>query len=116
MTLADWVVAGMAAVAFGGLVYFVVRYAVSTEGDWRKTAAGRHLMFFRGSLAVFMAMVAVHNFVEDYPGRDAVRIVVVGAFALATLQGDRLLESAQRAHKARLAARRGDSPQGTISR
>jgi hypothetical protein len=106
MTAADWIVAGGAAVAFVGLVYFVVRYAVSTEGDWRLTPAGRHLMFFRGSLAAFMAMVAIHNLATDYPGRDVVRVIVVCAFALATLQGDRLLEKAQKAHKAALKARR----------
>lgn len=112
MTAADWIVAGESTVAFGGLVYFVVRYAVSTGGDWRRTPAGRHLMFFRASLAVFMAMAAAHNFVPAYPGRDAVRVLVIGAFTLATLQGDRLLEVSQRAHKAalRAAARR---PQGT---
>lgn len=109
MTAPDWVVASFAATGFVGLVYFCVRYAVSTEGDWIKTAAGRHLMFFRGSLALFMAMVAVHNFVPAYPGRDAVRILVVGAFALATVQGDRLLEVTQKAHKAAL---RRNRPQG----
>jgi hypothetical protein len=113
MNTADWIVAGESAVAFSGLVYFCIRYAVSTEGDWRKTPAGRHLMFFRGSLALFMAMVAAHNFLPDYPGRDAVRVLVVGGFLLATLQGDRLLEQAQRAHKATLKARR---PQGTRER
>lgn len=114
MTFADWVVASLAAVAFLGLVYFVVRYAVSTEGDWRRTAAGRHMMFFRGSLAVFMAMAAVHGFVPDYPGRDIVRIVVVASFALAALQGDLLLETSQRARRAALRAREKDRPQGTI--
>lgn len=113
MSKADWIVAAESAVAFGGLVYFCVRYAVSTEGDWRKTPAGRHLMFFRGSLALFMAMVAAHNFLPAYFGRDAVRVLVVGAFTLATLQGDRLLEVAQRTHKATLKARR---PQGTEKR
>ncbi len=105
MTAVDWVVVVEFLVALLGLIYFVVRYAVSTEGDWRRSAAGRHLMFFRGSLAVFMGMGALHNLVDDYHGKDAVRVIVIGAFALATLQGDRLLEQAQRAHREALAER-----------
>lgn len=106
MNTADWLVAALSAGGFFGLVYFCVRYAITTEGDWRKSPAGRHLMFFRASLALFMLMVAVHNFVLDYPGRDAVRVLVVGAFFVATMQGDRLLERTQREHLARLASRR----------
>lgn len=102
LNVADWVVIIEFGVAFFGLLYFVIRYALSTESDWRKSAAGRHMMFFRSALAVFMAMGVVNNFFLDYPGRDAVRIVVIGAFAAAVIQGDRLLNRAQAEHHAAL--------------
>lgn len=110
MTFADWVVVTESAVTFGGLLYFVSRYAASTDGDWRKSAAGRHMMFFRGSLAAAMAMVAVHNIFTDYPGRDVVRILVFGSLMLATIQGDRLLEVAQKRRREELARRKASGP------
>ena len=113
LSAADYVVIGEFAVALLGLFYFVIRYAISTEGEWSNSPEGRHLMFFRGSLAAFMVMAIVHSIWRDYPGRDAVRVVVVGTFALAVLHGDMLMERAQRARRRllRLAARR-DSEAG----
>lgn len=105
LTAADWIVIGEFLVALFGLVYFVIRFAVSTEGHWRRTPAGRHLMFFRGSLAAFMTMGVVNNFWLDYPGRDGVRVVVIGVFMLATLHGDLLLEREQATRRRLLAAR-----------
>jgi hypothetical protein len=98
---ADYVVIGEFCIALLGLLYFVVRYAVSTGGDWLRTAEGRHLMFFRGSLAAWAILGVINNFWLAYPGRDAVRIVIVGLFSLATLHGDALLERAQAARRRR---------------
>lgn len=102
LNVADYIVVGEFATALLGLVYFCVRYAISTGGDWLRTAEGRHLMFFRGSLAVFMAMGAANSLIPDYRGRDAVRVIVVGVFALATIHGDALLERAQAARRRRM--------------
>jgi hypothetical protein len=106
LSAADLIVIVEFFVALLGLLYFVIRYAVSTEGGWRRTAEGRHLMFFRGSLAAWALMGVVHNLVPDYPGKDAVRVTVVGLFALATVHGDALLERAQAARRRRDRARR----------
>jgi hypothetical protein len=105
LDVADWIVIVEFAVAFFGLLYFVIRYALSTESDWRKSAAGRHMMLFRSSLCAFMAMGAAHNFLTEYPGRDFVRITVIGVFAASVIQGDRLLTRAQNDHRAAMAAR-----------
>lgn len=95
VSVADWVVAVEFMVALLALIYFVIGYIASSAGRALKTPEGRHLVNFRGSLAVFMAMGAVHNLVDDYPGRDAVRIIVIGWFVVATLQGNLLMTRAQ---------------------
>jgi hypothetical protein len=92
---ADWIVVGEFAIAVSGLVAFVGGYVASSRGGWRYTPEGRHMVNFRGSLAVFMLMALVHNLFPSYPGLDAVRIVVIGWFALAVLQGCALLYRAQ---------------------
>lgn len=94
--VADWIVIAGFFTALLGLIAWVVFYAVWTHGDWRRTREGRHLMTFRSTLAVFMAMGVVNNLVTSYPGRDIVRSIVVTSFALAVIQGFRTLVLAQR--------------------
>jgi hypothetical protein len=106
LSFADWIVVGEFGVALFGLVYFCVRYAISTGGDWRRTAEGRHLMLFRGSLALFMLMGVANNVWPAYPGRDAIRVLIIGVFALAVVHGDALLERAQAARRRLLRFRR----------
>lgn len=93
---ADYVVIGAFGIAFFGLLTWVGIYAWSTRGDWRHTREGRHLMAFRSTLVAFMAMGVTNNIWPVYPGRDAVRIAVVTAFAAAVLDGLRVLILAQR--------------------
>lgn len=100
--VADWIVVGEFAIAVGGLVAFVGGYVASSRGGWRFTAEGRHMVNFRGSLAVFMLMGLLHNLFQSYPGRDAVRVAVIGWFALAVLQGCHLLYRAQRRRRLEL--------------
>jgi hypothetical protein len=106
LTTTDYIVVAEFLVALLGLIYFVVRYAATTEGEWRRSPEGRHLMFFRGSLAVFMLLAIANNIWTDYPGRDPVRIAVIGTFALAVVHGDRLMEQAQSARRRRIKARK----------
>jgi hypothetical protein len=104
--IADWVVAGEFFVALLALIYFVVGYIASSRGRAFRSPEGRHLLSFRGSLAVFMAIGVINNLSHDYPGRDALRIVVIGWFALSAIQGVTLMTRAQNARRrARQAAK-----------
>lgn len=98
---ADYVVISAFGIAFIGLVLWVVTYAVSTRGDWRRTPEGRHLMAFRGSLVLFMAMGVINSIWSHYPGRDLARVTVVPLFALSVLDGLRILRAAQLEGRAR---------------
>jgi hypothetical protein len=109
LDVADYIVIVEFAVAVLGLLYFVIRYAVSTGGDWVRTAEGRHLMTFRGSLAAWAILGVINNFWLSYPGRDAIRVVIVGLFSLATLHGDALLERAQAARRRRQRAQAAEA-------
>jgi len=93
---ADYVVIGAFAVAFIGLLTWVVTYAVSTRGDWLRTREGRHLMSFRTSLVLFMALAIVNNVWQHYPGRDVARCIIVPLFAASVIDGLRVLRIAQR--------------------
>lgn len=104
LTSADYLVIGAFGVAFVGLAAWVITYAVSTRGDWMRTREGRHLMTFRASLLAFMAMGALNNIFPAYPGRDAVRVGVVGSFAVSVMYGLHVLLVAQREGRARRAA------------
>lgn len=101
--VADYFVIGAFAIAFFGLLAWVIIYAVSTRGDWRRTREGRHLMAFRTSLVLFMAMGVVNNVWDDYPGRDVARIAVVTMFACSVLDGLRVLRLAQTERRERAA-------------
>jgi hypothetical protein len=93
---ADFVVIGAFAVAFLGLLTWVITYAVSSRGDWRLTREGRHLMTFRASLVLLMAIGTINSVWTSYPGRDVIRCVVMPLFAVSVLDGLRILLLAQR--------------------
>src|ERR1700745_2166603 len=113
---ADYLVIGAFAIAFFGLLAWVVLYAVSTRGDWRLTREGRHLMAFRASLVVFMGMGVANNIWPVYPGRDAVRISIVTLFACSVLDGLRVLRIAQTGRRERAADRLPHLPVGEEDR
>lgn len=98
---ADYVVIGSFAVAFLGLLTWVIGYAVSTRGDWLRTREGRHLMAFRTSLVLFMAMGITNSVWQHYPGRDLIRCIVVPLFAASVIDGIRVLRIAQREGRSR---------------
>lgn len=97
--ITDWVVAGEYFVALLALIYFVVGYIASSRGRAFRSPEGRHLLSFRGSLAVFMAIGVINNLSQAYPGRDALRVVVIGWFALSALQGVVLMTRTQNAKR-----------------
>lgn len=96
LDIADYVVIGAFGIAFFGLLAWVFTYAWSTRGDWRLTREGRHMMVFRTSLVLFMAMGVANNIWLNYPGRDVVRCIVVPLFACSVVDGVRVLVLAQR--------------------
>lgn len=96
---ADWIVIGEFALAMVALVVFVLFYAVSSHGQAVRSPEGRHLLNFRAALIVWMAMGIVHNLITAYPGRDAVRIAVIGWAAFAAVEGTYLMVRAQLARR-----------------
>lgn len=60
---------------------FAVSYAVFFR--WRKTAAGRSLMYFVGALVLWAGISTLTRFVGDYPAREFIRIIVYLAIAIA---------------------------------
>lgn len=107
VNVADWLVVAEFAVALLGLIAFVVGYVGSSHGQWARSPEGRHLVNFRSSLAVFMIMAIINSLWHSYPGRDLVRVAIVGWFASAVVQGTWLLYRAQvsRRQAARTASR-----------
>lgn len=111
VSVVDWVVVVEFLVALIALIFFVIGYVASSRGRALRTPEGRHMVVFRSSLAVFMLMGMVHNLVIRYPGRDVVRVAVVGVFALAAIQGAVLMLRAQaRVRRAAQAARTAQAP------
>jgi len=108
---ADWEVTGAFALAFFGLLTWVIGYAWSTGGEWARTAIGRDQMWLRVSLVVFMAMAVPNSIWAHYPGRDEIRVVVVTTFAMAVVNGCRVL---LRAQLARLQRRRDSLVQANV--
>lgn len=96
---ADWIVAAEFLLFLAALTVFVVYYTVSSRGQWRRSAEGRHMVQFRSALVVFGVMGVVHAIVPAYPGRDIVRVAVVGAITLGAVRGAVLVIRAQRASR-----------------
>lgn len=71
----------MVAVAVLGLLVFAVSYAGFFA--WRKTAAGRSLLYLVLSMLALAAQVLASLINPNYPGRDWIRAVVYTAIAAA---------------------------------
>lgn len=69
----------LAAVGFFGCLYFVAAYHVTTGGDWRKNAGGRHVMEFTFNLGILLGLIVLARFWPDYPGRNLLTMLVFGA-------------------------------------
>ena len=68
----------LAVLGAAGCWYFVAAYHWLTGGDWRRTAAGRHLMAFTATLGALLSWIVVVRVWPDLPGR---RLVSLGLFA-----------------------------------
>lgn len=68
-----WVAAAVGATALGALV-FVVLYATTTHGAWRRTSIGRNVMVLTAVILV-VSLLAVSTIVfgVSWPYRDIVR-------------------------------------------
>lgn len=93
-------------VAFVALVVFVVGYLVTSRGRALRTPEGRHMLHFRGSLALFMLNGAIYNAFGSYPGRAWVRTAIVIWFMASAIGGDWLMLRAQRQARRKAAAGR----------
>lgn len=99
MNAADWIVVVEFLLALAALIVFTIGYISSSHGQALRSPEGRHMINFRGSLAIFMIMAIVHAFIPAYPGRDVVRVVIIGWFAVAAVQGSILMARAQLARR-----------------
>ncbi len=76
-----WANAAIVATALGALV-FVVSYAATTGGMWRKSAVGRNAMSLMAAiLAVSLLAVAGIVFGTDWPHRELIRTASWGVIA-----------------------------------
>lgn len=99
----------------------VVTYHIMSEGRWRRTPEGRHVMVF-GLCFVWVTGLVLANIVfHQYPGRNVIGFVSYGSFVLIGLQRLYLIivaqlarRAAKRAAAARLEAlsRSGSQPLG----
>lgn len=99
MSAADWVVIAEFILFLVSLVAFVLFYVVSSHGRAFRSPEGRHLLNFRASLIAWAVMGIVHNLITAYPGRDLVRVAVIGWTALAAIEGTWLMIRAQLARR-----------------
>lgn len=111
MGIADWVAVVEYAAAFLALVVFVVAYLASSRGRALRTAEGRHLLHFRGSLAAWMLISVLRGLAGPYPGNTWVRDAVMLWFMLAAFGGDWLMLRAQlRTRRLRRATETASAP------
>ncbi|KXK63341.1 hypothetical protein AWW66_03240 [Micromonospora rosaria] len=100
--------AGTVLAAIGALAcaYFVLTYQVTTGGDWRRSAAGRHLMQFTACLGILMGLIVAARLWPDYPGRDQVTLMTFGWLVGQVIWRSVLLHRAQHPHDQEPAGRR----------
>ena len=69
----------LAVAGAGGCWYFVGAYHWLTGGDWRRTAAGRHLMAFTATLGALLTWIIVARVWPDWPARRVVSLLLFAA-------------------------------------
>lgn len=75
--------------------WFVVAYQVTTGGDWRHSAAGRHLMTFTATLGLLFGLIMLGRAWPDYPGRSVVVPLALAALVVLLVRRCVLLHTAQ---------------------
>lgn len=78
---------------------FTVSYHFVSDGRWRKTPEGRHMMTMSASLTLIGAVILCNLFLGEYPGRFLVGVTVYGLIPLMGLRQLALLLTARRAHR-----------------
>lgn len=86
----------LCAVGLLGCVVFVVRYQRRSRGAWWDTEAGRWLMIGRAEKGALFGLVLMNNLMTDWPGRQAVTLVLFAAFVMLTWWPSRLLSRVNR--------------------
>lgn len=94
MTLYRLVLMAFCVAGMLGCLVFVIRYQVRSHGAWRDSEAGRWLMIGRAEKGALFALVIAGQIAPDWPGRQAVTIVMFGAFVALTWWPSRLLSRA----------------------
>lgn len=85
---------------FGVWLAVVLTYHFMTNGRWRYSPEGRHVMIF-GLCFVWVTGLVLANVVfRDYPGRAIVGLVSYGSFVLIGLQRLFMIVHAQRQRRA----------------
>lgn len=79
-------------------LYFVVRYHVTTGGDWRHNPGGRHLMFFTANMGLLFLLIVAARLWPDYPGRLVVTALFYAALVGQIIWRCVLLHRAQHQH------------------
>lgn len=92
----------MTTLALLGALTFVVRFAYTTGGDWRRSRAGRHVMLFTMMLAWMLLLHVVYLVLGDYPWREVVVWLSFIAFTVLLWQRVGVLEAEQREGRASL--------------
>jgi glucose uptake protein GlcU len=82
-------------VALLALVTFVIGFAVTSRGDWRRTREGRHLVVFRSGIAALLGVSLVNAIVGRYAGEDVLGAAVVIWVAASAVNGCVLMFRAQ---------------------
>lgn len=85
-----------AGIAFLASAAFVVRFHVTTGGDWRRTRMGRHVMAFMAVICGLLAFTVARVLFGDYPGRQVLLAAGFVLFAAVLVQRVVLLEREQR--------------------
>jgi hypothetical protein len=82
-------------VGLAACLTFVVGYWWRTGRSWFRDEAGRFFMAFMGTLGLLFALVLANQWLDGWPGRQAVTLVVFMFFVLLTWWPLRLLYVAQ---------------------
>lgn len=86
--MVEFVINALLITLCGGLLTFVVRFLFWS--NWRSTLVGRYIMAFLLTITGMFIYIFIARLIPNYPGRDAVNIIILlilnyGAWKLAWL-------------------------------
>lgn len=87
-----WFLIGITAIGLVGCLSFVVFYAIISGGRWRRTDAGRFMMIVQANLGTLFALILTNQVLgTDWPGRQAVTLILFSSYVVETWWPLRLL-------------------------